>query len=90
MVRPMAHLQPVQGRQRCGALRWAPVTRAGRSGRDSSLWWEAQDHTGSASSPKSVSGQEDILKVFKSQVFPQIWEGGIPRWAGGRQLVPSL
>lgn len=23
------------------------------------------------------------MKIFKPQVFPQIWEGGIPRWEGG-------
>lgn len=26
--------------------------------------------------PEYVSGQEDSLKIFKSQVFPQVWESG--------------
>lgn len=40
--------------------------------------------------PEYVSRQEDLLKIFKPHVFPQIWEGGIPRWEGERKLVPSL
>lgn len=40
------------------------------------------------SNPEYVTGQEDFLKIFKPRVFPQIWEGGIPRWEGGRHWCP--